>query len=276
MKHWRMDDVPWDQFDPTKVDPELVLLVKAAAMVERNGVDYGTYLNRVFIDDPDFRAAADRWSVEEVQHGDTLGRWAMLADPGWNFELAFDRYKAGYHLPLLDADASVRGSRTGELIARCMVESGTSSYYSAMADATDEPVLKAICKLIAADEFRHFKLFYDHMKRYLKRERIGMWHRIRIATSRIGESEDDELAYAFYCGNQAQGAPYEHRQAIAGYMSRAMTMYRYHHLARATGMILKAIGLPPRGRLYEVAARLSWWFMNRQRRKFNRVVGASA
>jgi len=275
MKHWRMDDVPWDQFDPTKVDPELVLLVKAAAMVERNGVDYGTYLNRVFIDDPDFRAAADRWSVEEVQHGDTLGRWAMLADPGWNFELAFDRYKAGYHLPLLDADASVRGSRTGELIARCMVESGTSSYYSAMADATDEPVLKAICKLIAADEFRHFKLFYDHMKRYLKRERIGMWHRIRIATSRIGESEDDELAYAFYCGNQAQGAPYEHRQAIAGYMSRAMTMYRYHHLARATGMILKAIGLPPRGRLYEVAARLSWWFMNRQRRKFNRVVGAA-
>jgi hypothetical protein len=276
MKHWRMDDVPWDQFDPTKVDPELVLLVKAAAMVERNGVDYGTYLNRVFIDDPDFRAAADRWSVEEVQHGDTLGRWAMLADPGWNFELAFDRYKAGYHLPLLDADASVRGSRTGELIARCMVESGTSSYYSAMADATDEPVLKAICKLIAADEFRHFKLFYDHMKRYLKRERIGMWHRIRIATSRIGESEDDELAYAFYCGNQAQGAPYEHRQAIAGYMSRAMTMYRYHHLARATGMILKAIGLPPRGRLYEVAARLSWWFMNRQRRKFNRVVGEAA
>jgi rubrerythrin len=276
MKHWRMDDVPWDQFDPAKVDPELVLLVKAAAMVERNGVDYGTYLNRVFIDDPDFRAAADRWSVEEVQHGDTLGRWAMLADPTWSFEHAFARYKAGYHLPLLEANASVRGSRTGELIARCMVESGTSSYYSAMADATEEPVLKAICRLIAADEFRHFKLFYDHMKRYLKRERIGVWHRIRIAAGRIGESEDDELAYAFHCGNQAADQPYEHQQAIAGYMSRAMTMYRYHHLARATGMILKAIGLPPRGRLYEVAARLSWWFMNRQRRKFNRAVGVAA
>jgi hypothetical protein len=275
MKHWRIDDVPWDQFDPTKIDPELLLLVKAAAMVERNGTDYGTYLNRVFADDPDFRAAADRWSVEEVQHGDTLGRWAMLADPGWNFEQAFARYKSGYHLPLLEADASVRGSRTGELIARCMVESGTSSYYSAMADATDEPVLKAICRLIAADEFRHFKLFYDHMKRYLKRERIGMWRRIRIATGRIGESEDDELAYAFHCGNQAPDQPYEHARAIAGYMSRAMTMYRYHHLARATGMILKAIGLPPRGRLYEVAARLSWWFMNRQRRKFGRVAAAA-
>ena len=48
-----------------------------------------------------------------------------------------------------------------------MVETGTSSYYTALAEATDEPVLRQICKLIAADEYRHFKLFYDHMRRYL-------------------------------------------------------------------------------------------------------------
>jgi hypothetical protein len=272
MKHWRIEEVPWDRFDPSKLNPEIVALVKAAAMVERNGVDYGTYLNRVFQDDPDFRAAADRWSLEEVQHGDTLGRWAMLADPGWDFERAFSRYKTGYHLPLLDADLSVRGSRTGELIARCMVESGTSSYYSALGDACDEPVLKDICRLIAADEFRHFKLFYDHMKRYLKRERVGILQRLRIALSRIGESEDDELAYAFYCGNAPPEAAYRHEQAIAGYMSRAMTMYRYHHLERAVGMILKAVGLPPRGRIFAMAAKGAWWFMCKRRDRFKRMV----
>jgi rubrerythrin len=272
MKHWRIEEVPWDKFDPTKLDPEIVALVKAAAMVERNGIDYGTYLNRVFVDDPDFRAAADRWSVEEVQHGDTLGRWAMLADPTWDFEEAFQRYKTGYHLPLLDADFSVRGSLTGELIARCMVESGTSSYYSALGDAAEEPVLKDICRLIAADEFRHFKLFYDHMKRYLKREKIGLLARMRIALSRIGESEDDELAYAFYCGNAPVEAAYRHDQAIAGYMSRAMGMYRYKHMERAVGMILKAIGIPPRGRVSLAAARGAWWFMCVRRDKFRRVV----
>jgi hypothetical protein len=272
MKHWRIEEVRWDAFDRSKLDPEIVALVKAAAMVERNGTDYGTYLNRVFVDDPDFRAAADRWSVEEVQHGDTLGRWAMLADPGWDFEAAFARYKTGYHLPLLDADFSVRGSRTGELIARCMVESGTSSYYSALGDAAQEPVLREICRLIAADEFRHFKLFYDHMKRYLTRERIGLWKRIRIAASRIGESEDDELAYAFYCGNAPPEAAYRHRQAIAGYMSRAMTMYRFGHLERAVGMILKAVGLPPRGTLSSLAARGAWWLMRVRRDKFRRIV----
>jgi rubrerythrin len=166
MKHWHIDQVDWDRFEPARVESALIPLVKAAAMVERNGTDYAIYLNRVFADDPDFQGAVDNWATEEVQHGDALGRWAMLADPTWDYEAAFARYKAGYSIPL-DADASVRGSRTGELIARCMVETGTSSYYTALAEATDEPVLQQVCKLIAADEYRHFKLFYDHMRRYL-------------------------------------------------------------------------------------------------------------
>jgi hypothetical protein len=274
MKHWRIDDVRWDQFDPARLDPSLVAIVKAAAMVERNGTDYGTYLNRVFHDDPAFQQAADNWSLEEIQHGDALGRWAMLADPAWNYQDAFRRYKDGYHLPLLDADSSVRGSRTGELIARCIVESGTSSYYSALADATEEPVLKDICRLIAADEFRHFKLFYDHMRRYLQREKIGLLRRLYIALGRVGESEDDELAYAYYCGNGDPGVPYDHDRCIAGYMSRAMSAYRYRHLERGVGMILKAVGLKPRGRLSDLVVGLAWRFMQRRRAGFARLAAA--
>jgi len=93
MKHWRIDEVAWDRFDPAGVDHTLLPLVKAAAMVERNGTDYAIYLNRVFGDDPDFRQAADHWAQEEVQHGDALGRWAMLADPAWDYRSAFARYR---------------------------------------------------------------------------------------------------------------------------------------------------------------------------------------
>ena len=267
MKHWTLDDIEWDNFNPAKVDPDIVLLVKAAAMVERNGTDYAIYLGRVFLDDPDFRMASDNWAIEEVQHGDALGRWAMLADPAWNFEQAFARYRAGYKLPL-DADASVRGSRTGELIARCMVETGTSSYYTALAEATDEPVLQHVCRLIAADEYRHFKLFYDHMKRYLAREKIGVLTRLRIAAGRITESEDDELAYAFHCGNEPETQPYQHERCIAAYMGRAMAFYRFRHIERAVGMILKSVGLPPRGRISAGAAKLFWTVLQRKRRRF--------
>ncbi len=270
MKHWRLEDVAWDRFDPAQVDPSIIPLVKAAAMVERNGVDYAVYLGRVFVDDPDFRRASDNWAIEEVQHGDALGRWAMLADPGWNFEAAFQRYRDGYKLPL-DADASVRGSRTGELIARCMVETGTSSYYTALAEATGEPVLQQVCKLIAADEYRHFKLFYDHMRRYLAREHLGVLNRLRIAAGRITETEDDELAFAYHCGNEPVGLAYEHERCIAAYMGRAISFYRFRHIERAMGMILKSVGLPPRGRLSAVGARLTWTLMQRRRRKFESI-----
>lgn len=266
MKHWHIDQVAWDRFDPAKVDPAVVPLVKAAAMVERNGTDYAVYLNRVFADDPDFRGAVDTWAVEEVQHGDALGRWASLADPGWDYDDAFARYRAGYQLPL-DAVASVRGSRTGELIARCMVETGTSSYYAALGDATTEPVLREICRLIAADELRHYKLFYDHMRRYLSRERIGMARRLKIALGRIGESEDDELAYAWHCGNEAASQPYEHARCTAHYMARAMAFYRFRHIERGMGMIFKAVGLKPRGRLSDWSAKAAWRLLRwRQRR----------
>jgi rubrerythrin len=267
MKHWRIEQVAWDRFDPSRVDPDVVPLVKAAAMVERNGDDYALYLKSVFRDDPDFHAAADNWAVEEIQHGDALGRWATLADPGWDFQAAFERYRESFKIDT-KADASIRGSRTGELIARCMVETGTSSYYTALAEGSEEPVLKQVCRLIAADEYRHFKLFYDHMRRYLARENLTFMQRLKVAAGRIGESEDDELAYAFHCSNEDPGTPYDHDRCIVGYMGRAMGYYRFHHIERGMGMIFKSVGLEPRGRLSDLAAKGAWRFLVWRRDRF--------
>ena len=198
-----------------------------------------------------------------------MAKWAGLADPTWDFGAAFDRYRAGYSVKT-DADASIRGSRTGELIARCMVETGTSSYYTALGEATSEPVLQQVCKLIAADEYRHFKLFYDHMRRYLSRENLGIMTRLRIALGRIGESEDDELAFAYHCGNEPEARAYRHDRCTAAYMARAIGFYRYRHIERGTGMILKAVGLPPRGRLSTGAAKVAWRLLRWRQHRFER------
>ncbi|MCO6416463.1 ferritin-like domain-containing protein [Siccirubricoccus sp. KC 17139] len=267
MKHWRLEDLPWDRFDPTKMDPEIVPAVKAAAMVERNGGDYARYLNSVFSDDPDFRQAADHWAVEEIQHGDALGRWASLADPGWDYAAAFARYREGFKIDV-EANASIRGSRSGELIARCMVETGTSSYYTALAEASEEPVLQALCRQIAADEYRHFKLFYDHLKRYLKREDLSFLQRLRIAAGRVGETEDDELAFAYHCANEDAELGYDHARCTAGYMGRAMGFYRFRHIERSMGMMFKTVGLEPRGRMADLAARAAWRLLCWRRDKY--------
>jgi hypothetical protein len=157
-----------------------------------------------------------------------------------------------------------------------MVETGTSSYYTALADATEEPVLRQICRLIAADEYRHFKLFYDHMKRYLAREDISFLQRLKVAASRIGESEDDELAFAFHTANEEPGQPYSHDRCIAGYMGRAMNFYRYRHIERSMGMIFKAVGLEPRGRLSDLAARGAWRLLCWRRDRFREALRREA
>ncbi|MFD1626735.1 ferritin-like domain-containing protein [Azospirillum griseum] len=268
--HWRLEDLPWDGFDPSTVDSDLVPLIKAAALVEYNAHDYTAYLCNVFSDDPEFQAVARGWADEEVQHGAALGRWATLADPSFDFDGAVARFRAGYRVPI-DLDASVRGSRTGEMIARCIVETGTSSYYTAIGDSTEEPLLREICRRIAADELRHYKIFYDYSKKYRDLEGLSTFQRLKVALSRIGESEDDELAYAYFAANEAPDAVYNHARCNAAYMRRAYGRYQPKHIDRAVSMVFKACGLKPHSPLSAVASRGAWWLVDRRVRKLERM-----
>ena len=145
--------------------------------------------------------------------------------PTFDFDAGFKRFTDGFKIAT-NAKASIRGSRSGELVARCIVETGTSSYYAALKDATAEPVLKEICRNIAADELRHYKLFYDHLRRYLETEKIGRWKRVAVVLSRVRESEDDELAYAYYAANESEAIPYDRRRASKAYARRTFAIYR--------------------------------------------------
>jgi rubrerythrin len=260
MKHWTLDDIPWERFDRSHVDPEVVKVVKAAAMVEANGGEYAKYLCNVFHDDAEFQVVANEWALEEVQHGMALARWAKLADPSFDFDAAFKRFTDGFKIQTWRTE-SLRGSRSGELVSRCIVETGTSSYYSALKDATKEPVLKEICRNIAADEFRHYKLFYGYLRRYLAIEKIGPLGRFFAAVSRIRESEDDELAYAYYAANYPTDAVYEHKRFIRAYLRRAYGFYRPPHIERGIAMILKAIGLRPNGWFNAILTRWLGWLL---------------
>jgi rubrerythrin len=259
MRSWTLDDIAWDCFDCSKLDREIVRIVKAASLVESNGGAYAHHLCRVFHDDPGFQQIARRWGEEEAQHGKALARWAELADPEFDFGAAFARFQAGYQVDF-DCDVSRRGSRSGEMIARCMVEIGTSGYYTALREAVQEPVLKEICSHIAADEFRHYKLFYRNLTRCLERERIGFWRRLRVAARRIAESEDDELAYAYYAANET-AQPYDRRRCRRAYARRAYALCRERHVARGVALIFRAVGLTPNGRLARAVGRLAWWAM---------------
>lgn len=258
--HWTLDDIPWDRLAPAEVDHDLLAVIKAAALVEYNADSYATYLGKVFAEDPSFQAMAREWAAEEVQHGLALGRWAARVDPSFNFEVAVDRFRGTYRLPEGSGNASIRGSCSGELVARCMVETGTSSFYSAVAEATREPVLRLICQRIAADEYRHYKLFLTYMKPYLVRDRVGWFQRAWVGIGRVLETQDDELACAYHAANGG-GEPYHRLRASQAYERRAFRLYRRHHIERAVGMAMKAWGLSPQSRLAGLARWAAWWLV---------------
>ena len=268
MRHWTLDDIPWDRLDHSKLDQDIVRIVKAASLVEYNGAAYAHHLCRIFHDDPDFQQAARYWGEEEIQHGQALARWAAIADPSYDFEFAFSRFQAGHKVDF-NSDASRRGSRAGEMIARCMVEVGTSSYYSALRDGVREPVLKEICRNIAADEIRHYKLFYKTLTRCLERERIGLLRRLRVAFGRIAEARDDELAYAYYAADDT-GGPYDRRRHSRAYAKRALALYQEHHVRHIIVMAFKTVGLA-RSPLVRVASRLAWNVMRYRAIRLARV-----
>nr|WP_068428754.1 ferritin-like domain-containing protein [Magnetospirillum sp. XM-1]CUW37425.1 conserved protein of unknown function\ len=262
-KVWSVDDIGWGRLDPRRVDSDLLKVVKAAAMVERNAADYTLYLGRVFRDDPEFVALLGQWRDDEIRHGDTLGRYAELADPGYDFAARCRRFADGYRIPV-EAEVSVRGSATGELLARCIVETGTSSFYSAVRDSSREPLLREICHRIAGDEFRHYKLFYDAMRRTQDRDRLPLWRRVLVVVRRIRESDDDELAYAWHAANEPDDMAYDRMRCNAAYGSRAYALYGKVHAERAASMVVKAVGLDPKGWLGRRARDFAWGKM-RQR-----------
>ena len=259
---WSLDDIHWDRFDPSKVEPWMLTAVKAAALVEFNAPDYVTYLKRVF-KDAKTQAAIEEWGVEESQHGRALGRWAELADPTFRLDETFARFRAGYRPDHFagDDETSVRGSRRGEMIARCVVESGTSSYYSAVRDATEEPVLKEIAGRIAADEYRHYRLFFEILNGQDEPD-LPFWRKLMVAVGRINESDDDELAYAYYCAavptaREAQ-MPYVRAQFSKASYGTSLRIYRRRHIQKLAQMVSKAVGADPQGRVTKLAGALLW------------------
>jgi hypothetical protein len=264
---WTLDDVQWQRFDVSRIDLGLSAAIKAASLVEYAAPDYVSYLKRVFAGDgPEMMAMLEKWGREETQHGLALARWSGLADPGFDFEAAFARFKAGYHAAHFDSDdeVSIRGSRRAEMIARCVVECGTSSYYSALRDATEEPVLKEICGRIAADEFRHYKLFYDTLQEQDEPD-LPFWKKLSVAIGRATESDDDELAYAYYAANVPAGdKPYDRVKFGSAYTGAAMIHYRPHHVKKLVQMVAKACGANPQSRMTAMAGTVAYHVMHRK------------
>jgi hypothetical protein len=265
-KAWKFEDINWSLFDLQKVDPIMLRVMKAGSVVEHNGSDYGLYLKNVFKGDTLFEKEITGWSQDEIKHGKVLAAWIKMADPSFNFEDRFKAYVEGFPIAT-DSTESIRGSRACELITRCMVEIGTSSFYTAVKETTEEPLLKHICNKIAADELRHYKLFYTHFQRYQTQEKLSVFKRLQIAISRLLENEDDELAFAYYTAN-GETAPYDRKRYTQLYGKSVYSYYRRDNVTRSMALFCKAIGLNPQGWAHKLLSFLAFKVLSLKTKKY--------
>jgi len=169
---WTVDDIPYDAVDAALMrdETELFYIIASASFIEITSDLYTRNLIEFYHgDDAIADWLANYWEQEEVQHGIALKRYVEAAWPDFDWEKAYNGFLEEYGA-LCNLE-NLAENRSLEMVARCVVETGTSSFYRTLSEAAPEPVLKQITANISADEVRHYKYFYHYFLHYRDRER---------------------------------------------------------------------------------------------------------
>lgn len=244
---WSVNDLPWDELrsDLIASDETMFFLVASASFVEILADLYTQNLAEHYTGDPEVVDwLTEHWQAEELQHGHVLKRYVQTVWPDFDWDQAYQGFLAEY-APLCNAE-QLEGTRAQEMVARCIVETGTSSYYTMLRDYCTEPLLKRIANHIRNDEVGHYKYFYRYYRQYAAHERVGRRAVLRALWARIREidSEDGLIAYkhAFMVRYpDTPFAPERYEQFRHTLNSITRTHFPYPMAVR---MVLKPLDLP--------------------------------
>ncbi|MDE1902595.1 MAG: ferritin-like domain-containing protein [Alphaproteobacteria bacterium] len=201
--------------DAVEDDTLLFQIVASASFIEITSDLYTENLIEYFRDDPELVDwLAHHWEPEELQHGAALKRYVEVAWPDFDWRRAYTGFFAEYsRCCLLE---NLAPTRALEMVARCVVETGTASFYRMLAEAAPEPVLRQVASNIAADEVRHYKNFFYFFRRYRATEHPGRAAVLKTLWDRAQEVDAEDAYIAFkhvFCvsnpGAEFEPAEYE-------------------------------------------------------------------
>jgi hypothetical protein len=246
--HWRVDDIPFQDIDHDKVrdDTQLFAMIAAASFIEITSDLYTANLVAFYDGDPEVTAWLSRqWEREELQHGVALKRYVQTVWPEFDWDAAyrgfFEDYSRYCAVELFAETPAL------ELAARCVVETGTATFYRTLAAMTDEPILKRIATNISTDEVRHFKNFYHFFQLYHARESVGRLAISRTLWQRAVEVDTEDALLAFKHVFLIANPGVEFRQEdYNAFRARARDLAKRHYpFNMALRMILKPLDLSP-------------------------------
>jgi hypothetical protein len=102
-------------------------------------------------------------------------------------------------MPLCSTE-SFQSSKALEMLARMIVETGTSTTYRAFenyANSFDEPVLADLSHRIYKDEVNHYSYFDTYFKYYNQNENLGRKEIFKVISQRLKEASSEDIEIAF-------------------------------------------------------------------------------
>ncbi|HAT33614.1 MAG TPA: ferritin [Janthinobacterium sp.] len=241
---WRLEDIEFDKIDVSlaRDDEFLFLTLASASFVEILSETYSDNLVELFKDNSKVTAWLDQsWQHEEVQHGKALKAYVRAVWPEFDWDRGHDEFKVQYNAVCTVEQLE---SKPGlELVARCVVETGTSTFYRALHDYVREPVLRQLIDNIRTDEAAHYTHFRRHFAAYNKVERHGvrevlatMWRRLRDA-----RGEDVYIAFKHVYGQRHPEKPFVEEDWQAYNRTVKRLARRYYPYKMAVKMLIKPI-----------------------------------
>jgi hypothetical protein len=194
---WHLEDIDFSSIDTARMRmrDDIFLLVCSASFVESGAETYAHNLVDYFTGDTEVGEwLSEHGKVEELQHGPALKTYVQHVWAEFDWDSAYAAFFAEY-AKLCTCD-ELEPTRGQELVARCIVEMGTTTYYQALNAVFDEPVLRDITWRIRTDEVQHYKHFYDYFLRYQQQENLRRPHVIATLWRRVAElrKSDTDIA----------------------------------------------------------------------------------
>lgn len=246
---WRIEDIDLTRIDRerARANEDLLLLLCASSFIESGSDLYTSNLSVFFNGDPEVSDwLNNEWEHEEMQHGRALKTYINYVWPEFDWDTAFQSFFDEYSKTC--SFEEFEKTRALEMVARCVVETGTATLYRAIGECSNEPVLKEITDNIRSDEVRHYKHFFKYFKKYNQVEGQGRLAVLGALMRRVMEikNEDSEIAlrhvFAVRYPDRVKDAAYN-RELTA----RVNKLVRHNLSAdMCVKMLLKPLNLPAR------------------------------
>ena len=245
---WDLDSVPWERIELSliKQRTDLFYILTAASFVEITADLYAGNLAIYFSDYPEIVEWLSKvWEKEEVRHGQTLRKYVNTVWPEFDWEKSYASFYSDYSQTC--EISSYEKNHALEMVARCVIETGTASFYETLSLQSSEMVLQGITSTIRTEEIKHYKNFYYFFKKLNDDRAIKRMSILFTIIHRLIEVRKDDTECALwhvYCQANPQSSRTNKVEFKKMYKKLVTTLKTHYPIEMAIKMLIKPLRFP--------------------------------